>query len=1398
MKNNMESRIASLKNQTPFSTTSEYILYNVDTETIKVETCQSVYDLNLSLQKINIVKDIHHSHIIQYNDFAFTKDKNEIYKLYASLQQIAYILPDVIKLRKLSGAYFSQQEILEFFLALTDILLFLHEKKIAHGNFRSSSVLFDKTDQIYIMDISNDHAFERNNQTNVKQAEDMYLAPELREKKSAKLDELLKGDIWSLGVVFMEMAELTFMTKTEFEEKNLKARYKSCGTRYGDFMVILLHQLLDKNPASRWSLKDTQDFILETYVPCTGKTVKRIKNEKKERNPNEQADDNPNFVPANTTTSILKPSQYGAFVPLKGQVGTYAQSVFNYTPTTDKNNTSSTAYGSSGKKSPNYTIQNPNASSNIKGSPDHNKISNHFDNFNVDHNDHNENLTPAEIFKITQRTSSTPDKNIPTSGLANSLRPTNFKQSTPSNHTPTNKFKKPRSPDRLSDDIPKSTDPYDKEDFVYKTDAKHLNAERYSIEKPFISGATYSPLDRDNIINKKLDQIYTNPHQYDSPKLKNSPQNTSKNFVEPPYINDTHPTFHHSPSPNHSYHDLSSNISPSKNDGQSTSPDVNMDEVLELEKRLHEELARIEQEENLEFQRKNMGTPEFQDVVDKNFHHGPAIKTYQDYEAKNVHDTSYDRNLNNLSKSYGYDEDRFPPEKPKFKKPDLDSSYIRHTTNDDTHGHINSSFNMRRSYQPEKYTKMMIEAKAKNVLQPQFVYEDRVNTGNSELEYQGVMSRLEELTSIVKDLVMQNSMRPDMQQNPQLKNLEKLQKMSQAYLNDEVKNNNPYKQIVVNRSITPNRRTLNSREINPVSSLRPSYDYGGKSKKTQEIKHLITQIEESLDHDGDSSGGFSNQSRQSNGQIFKQIRDGKQSFHHDELDALDQFQMNNSNLPREYRGKEGINLADDMSIWDSDKRRLVMRWGNVDPTIWLNCVYSWKKYVEILEIKDEIPVEVLQSMVVVVEDLNELRGLAFDFKFAKITIKHAVCLKDILGKIGSKLRYFELVNCKFEETESLGKFFNGLSALSKLESLSLAFQNSRFDEFSLKTLAQSITWMTKLKKISLNFIYAKKLGDLYWLKEALSSVTLEYINLIFDFSEIEPTDASIHVKEALTDKPMLNEVVFSINQCKLLNAHYILPGLLTSNIIEKFSFNVTGNDFTEQGFVELLTLIKRNSRALKHLSLVFSELLSVNTKTMELLKGGLALATELEKLTLNFLKCTQMKDLGVHYISQAIGSLRFMKELKIVLHGCSNITDAAVDSICNAVVNQKLSKLVVYLGKTGIRDSSLDYISRAITGIRYLNDIQLYFDECKYLTDDGFFVLFDSLGDMNEKFEIFISMDKVANVSSKLLFNVASKVEFLKNMKLLTIQGRGCKFSIESITKLRNSQNDRTGISLLL
>ena len=182
----------------------EIIIKNINEEIISKEA-ENLYDFD-------------HPNVLYFKNAFLTKSTNStnsdilllnIISEYAEKGDIGKVLSRHQK----ENIYFVENQLLDWLIQNCLALVYLHDKKIIHGDIKPSNIFLTKNNSIKLGDFGNFKKCLNLDYNNV------YLPPEFIEKKEYSY----AGDIWSLGATFCHLITLEF----PFEGNNKDEIYEN-------------------------------------------------------------------------------------------------------------------------------------------------------------------------------------------------------------------------------------------------------------------------------------------------------------------------------------------------------------------------------------------------------------------------------------------------------------------------------------------------------------------------------------------------------------------------------------------------------------------------------------------------------------------------------------------------------------------------------------------------------------------------------------------------------------------------------------------------------------------------------------------------------------------------------------------------------------------------------------------------------------------------------------------------------------------------------------------------------------------------------------------------------------------------------------------------------------------
>jgi len=195
------------------------------------------------------------------------------WNIYMKMPRMQGTLQDVIRSYRTNNQYISEKQIVQYFYTLVDGLEYLHRKRIAHRDIKTTNILFDKRGQIRLADIGigkyvpEGEALNFKTKTIVAEAT-IYAAPELSEFDSdIRKRYVFRTDCWSLGMVMLELCTLKPPLKRPKESMTnyIDKELLEVEERYSEKLKNILSCLLKVAPTERKGMSEVKRLIEKEY-----------------------------------------------------------------------------------------------------------------------------------------------------------------------------------------------------------------------------------------------------------------------------------------------------------------------------------------------------------------------------------------------------------------------------------------------------------------------------------------------------------------------------------------------------------------------------------------------------------------------------------------------------------------------------------------------------------------------------------------------------------------------------------------------------------------------------------------------------------------------------------------------------------------------------------------------------------------------------------------------------------------------------------------------------------------------------------------------------------------------------------------------------------------------------
>lgn len=181
-------------------------------------------------------------------------------------------LCELVDLRRKKEIHFDEQEILRFFCDLLMGVNYLHIRNIIHRDLKPENVLLDWNYRVKIADFGVSKIFpSTDHNTPLTDGTPLYMAPELFHNYPYNY----KSDVWSLGVIFYELAtlKLPFVGRdiNELYSAINSGQYKDIDCAHYCYDIRFIHicaMMLTPNPAQRCCLNAIicHPLVIDRYL----------------------------------------------------------------------------------------------------------------------------------------------------------------------------------------------------------------------------------------------------------------------------------------------------------------------------------------------------------------------------------------------------------------------------------------------------------------------------------------------------------------------------------------------------------------------------------------------------------------------------------------------------------------------------------------------------------------------------------------------------------------------------------------------------------------------------------------------------------------------------------------------------------------------------------------------------------------------------------------------------------------------------------------------------------------------------------------------------------------------------------------------------------------------------
>jgi len=248
---------------------------------VKKILAKNIDDLINCLPEIVLGFACDHPCVVPVKGYFVEKVPNSKYfHVYMKIPRLKETLSANLKDRKRKNRPFTEEEIIQHFYSLTCGLKYLHSKKIYHGDIRHDNLLLDEEGNLKIADVGiAKHVEEEDSYQTVtgQKGTYFYIAPEILGEK-AKKSQLSKADVWSLGVVILELCAFDFrLLNSSLPQDKLKSKinelFESLEGKFKPGLVPLVKRLLNLDSVERPDIEQIKYELEKSFGESLVKSV---------------------------------------------------------------------------------------------------------------------------------------------------------------------------------------------------------------------------------------------------------------------------------------------------------------------------------------------------------------------------------------------------------------------------------------------------------------------------------------------------------------------------------------------------------------------------------------------------------------------------------------------------------------------------------------------------------------------------------------------------------------------------------------------------------------------------------------------------------------------------------------------------------------------------------------------------------------------------------------------------------------------------------------------------------------------------------------------------------------------------------------------------------------------
>ncbi len=153
-----------------------------------------------AVNEIRLLASMHHHNVVRYCEAFVEKDNLYIVLEFAKHGDLA----GIIKKQQEKRTYFTEKQVMTFFVQTCLALQYLHKHKILHRDLKPGNIFVGEEGRLKLGDFGCSKLLNRVRMARTQVGTPYYMSPELW--NSQRYDE--KSDVWALGCILFELAAL--------------------------------------------------------------------------------------------------------------------------------------------------------------------------------------------------------------------------------------------------------------------------------------------------------------------------------------------------------------------------------------------------------------------------------------------------------------------------------------------------------------------------------------------------------------------------------------------------------------------------------------------------------------------------------------------------------------------------------------------------------------------------------------------------------------------------------------------------------------------------------------------------------------------------------------------------------------------------------------------------------------------------------------------------------------------------------------------------------------------------------------------------------------------------------------------------------------------------------------